>query len=135
MTPKTPLEKNLYRLAEIKEQLDDAKELKAEFDAIKQEIFTILADGGTDKTKPFAGVYVTISRKTVPYISDSEALLHWFVENDYPDRDYMTDPAPDVVKIEQVAKDLLDAGDGELIPGLQWRTTETPSVRSAKEAK
>lgn len=130
----TALETNLARLAELKVIIDAAKDARQEFDAVKNEVAVELTAMGSDKTKPYAGVYATISRKTVPWISDSEELLHWFIQNDYPERDYMTDPQPDLEKIAQVATEVLEEG-GEIIPGLDFRTVESLSVRTVKEKK
>lgn len=131
----TTLETNLARLAELKVIIDAGRDARQEFDAVKAEVATELLASQSDRSKPYAGVYATITRKDVPWISDSEELLHWFIRHDYPERDYMTDPAPDIEKIAQVAKDLVDVGDGELIPGLDYRTVESLSVRTVKEKK
>lgn len=130
----TTLEQNLQELSDLKVTIDAGREARLRFDTVKAEVATELLATQSDKTKPFAGVYALISRKQVAWVSDSEALLDWFIANGYPEHDYMTDPEPDIAKIEQVAADVLEES-GEIIPGLSVRVQETVSVRSAKEAR
>lgn len=130
----TPLEQNLTRLAELKVKIDEAKAARQEFDELKNAVAIELMATQSDKTKPTAGIYALISRKTVPYVTDEEAVSHWFIQHDYPDRDFMTDPMLDMAKISKIAQEVLEA-DGELITGLEHRTVETLSVRSVRATK
>lgn len=125
----TDLDTKLARLAELKAKMDESKAYTAEFNALKGEVYTVMAEAQSDKTKAVSGIYGLIVRRTTPVVTDMEALADWFAANGYPASAYQKVEL-DLEHIDKIAKDTV-ADTGELLPGLEYRTTESLSIRSS----
>lgn len=131
-TPETLVAENeamLEELAELKGQMAEAAKMKKRYDELRDRVQYNLQVLGSDKTKPHAGVYVTIAHKSDLVIDDQAGVENWLADNVIDPMDYYKlNPAA----IRELAAERM-AEDGELIPGLRVIETETASVREAKK--
>lgn len=119
----------LERLAELKGLKTQLQNVNKEFDELKERVAFNLKIIGSDKTKAHAGIYVTISHEDAVIIGDPDLVAAWLEDNVMDVMDYYK-LNPAAIKAIQ-AETLADSG--ELIPGVQVISKETPSVREAKK--
>jgi hypothetical protein len=125
------LELKLTRLSFLKRSMADYKVLEDEFKQLKFEVLSDMQAAKSDKTQPTAGIFGTIARRTVPTITDPEALEHWLIMTGYAEQDYLKTRELDPEKIAGIAAQELEK-QGEIAPGFELRTTESLSIRAAK---
>ncbi len=105
--------------------------LEDELDELKFKVMAHMKTSLSDRTKPVDGYFLTFTAKPRLVISNPMELEDWLKANGYKAKDYsITGIDPSKVKaIAETAK----AKDGEIIPGIEFATTEFVSVLKEKK--
>lgn len=132
MEPTTPdINSLLEEAANLKKQMDAARNLKDRYDEIKYEIQIAMQNAHSKRSEPIAGIYA-VRKETTSIVIEDYATLAEYLDNNEDIMDPMVYYKIDAAAIKKLADERM-RDYGEFLPGTRAVTVETVAISAAKK--